>query len=84
LSSSWERDSHRPHHLRGGSEHLARSFRGGAPREPFYFLQDGDIAHYTGVVHRLENPNIDQEKLAEVISKRETTNPLPAESLRKS
>jgi outer membrane protein TolC len=44
---------------------------GCAPRQPFYFFEDGDLSHYTGVVQKLEYPDIDQEPLAEAAGTRE-------------
>ena len=38
---------------------------GCAPRQPFYFFEDGDLSHYTGVVQKLEYPDIDQQPLDE-------------------
>jgi outer membrane protein TolC len=46
---------------------------GCAPRQPFYFFEDGDLSHYVGAVQKLEYPDSDQEPLAEAAG---TTEPL--------
>ena len=38
---------------------------GCAPRQPFYFFEDGDLSHYVGAIQKLEYPDTDQEPLAE-------------------
>jgi outer membrane protein TolC len=38
---------------------------GCAPRQPFYFFEDGDLSHYVGAVQKLEYPDGDQQPLDE-------------------
>ncbi len=38
---------------------------GCAPRQPFYFFEDGDLSHYVGAVQKLEYPDTCQEPLDE-------------------
>ena len=38
---------------------------GCAPRQPFYFFEDGDLSHYVGEIQKLEYPDGEQEPLAE-------------------
>lgn len=38
---------------------------GCAPKQPFYFFEDGDLSHYTGAIQKLEYPDSCQEPLAE-------------------
>jgi len=38
---------------------------GCAPRQPFYFFEDGDLSHYVGAIQKLDYPDTDQEPLAE-------------------
>ena len=38
---------------------------GCAPRQPFYFFEDGDLSHYVGAIQKLEYPDTTQEPLAE-------------------
>ena len=38
---------------------------GCAPRQPFYFFEDGDLSHYVGAIQKLEYPDTNQEPLAE-------------------
>ena len=38
---------------------------GCAPRQPFYFFEDGDLSHYVGVVQKLEYPDLDAQPLDE-------------------
>jgi hypothetical protein len=38
---------------------------GCAPRQPFYFFEDGDLSHYVGAIQKIEYPDSDQEPLAE-------------------
>jgi outer membrane protein TolC len=38
---------------------------GCAPRQPFYFFEDGDLSHYVGAIQKLEYPDTCQEPLAE-------------------
>ena len=46
---------------------------GCAPRQPFYFFEDGDLSHYVGAVQKLEYPDSDQQPLDEAAG---TTEPL--------
>jgi len=46
---------------------------GCAPRQPFYFFEDGDLSHYVGAIQKLDYPDTDQEPLAEAAG---TTEPL--------
>ncbi|MFM8702927.1 MAG: TolC family protein, partial [Planctomycetia bacterium] len=38
---------------------------GCAPRQPFYFFEDGDLSHYVGAIQKLEYPDSDQTPLDE-------------------
>ncbi len=38
---------------------------GCAPKQPFYFFEDGDLSHYTGAIQKLEYPDSCQEPLDE-------------------
>ena len=38
---------------------------GCAPRQPFYFFEDGDLSHYVGSIQKLEYPDATQEPLDE-------------------
>ena len=38
---------------------------GCAPRQPFYFFEDGDLSHYVGAIQKLEYPDGDQQPLDE-------------------
>lgn len=38
---------------------------GCAPRQPFYFFEDGDLSHYVGAIQKLEYPDATQEPLDE-------------------
>ncbi|MFM9059170.1 MAG: TolC family protein [Planctomycetaceae bacterium] len=38
---------------------------GCAPRQPFYFFEDGDLSHYVGAIQKLEYPDTTQEPLTE-------------------
>jgi outer membrane protein TolC len=38
---------------------------GCAPRQPFYFFEDGDLSHYVGAVQKMEYPDSCQEPLDE-------------------
>ncbi len=38
---------------------------GCAPRQPFYFFEDGDLSHYVGAIQKLEYPDSDQAPLDE-------------------
>jgi outer membrane protein TolC len=38
---------------------------GCAPRQPFYFFEDGDLSHYVGAIQKIEYPDTCQEPLAE-------------------
>ena len=38
---------------------------GCAPRQPFYFFEDGDLSHYVGAIQKLEYPDSDQQPLDE-------------------
>ena len=38
---------------------------GCAPRQPFYFFEDGDLSHYVGAIQKLEYPDGDQAPLDE-------------------
>jgi len=46
---------------------------GCAPRQPFYFFEDGDLSHYVGAIQKLEYPDSDQPPLDEAAG---TTEPL--------
>jgi outer membrane protein TolC len=46
---------------------------GCAPRQPFYFFEDGDLSHYVGAIQKLEYPDSDQKPLEEAAG---TTEPL--------
>jgi hypothetical protein len=38
---------------------------GCAPRQPFYFFEDGDLSHYVGAVQKIEYPDTCQDPLDE-------------------
>ncbi len=38
---------------------------GCAPRQPFYFFEDGDLSHYVGAIQKIEFPDTEQEPLDE-------------------
>ena len=38
---------------------------GCAPRQPFYFFEDGDLSHYVGAIQKLEYPDTEQQPLDE-------------------
>jgi outer membrane protein TolC len=38
---------------------------GCAPRQPFYFFEDGDLSHYVGAIQKLEYPDSEQQPLDE-------------------
>jgi hypothetical protein len=38
---------------------------GCAPRQPFYFFEDGDLSHYVGAVQKIEYPDTCQDPLNE-------------------
>jgi len=38
---------------------------GCAPRQPYFFREDGDLSHYVGAIQKLEYPDACQEPLAE-------------------
>jgi outer membrane protein TolC len=38
---------------------------GCAPRQPFYFFEDGDLSHYVGAIQKIEYPDTCQEPLDE-------------------
>ena len=44
---------------------LALVASGCAPRQPFYFFEDGDLSHYVGAIQKLEYPDACQEPLDE-------------------
>jgi len=46
---------------------------GCAPRQPFYFFEDGDLSHYVGAIQKLDYPDSDQPPLDEAAG---TTEPL--------
>ena len=46
---------------------------GCAPRQPFYFFEDGDLSHYVGAIQKLEYPDTEQQPLDEAAG---TTEPL--------
>ena len=46
---------------------------GCAPRQPFYFFEDGDLSHYVGAIQQIEYPDTEQEPLDEAAG---TTEPL--------
>ena len=46
---------------------------GCAPRQPFYFFEDGDLSHYVGAIQKLEYPDSEQAPLDEAAG---TTEPL--------
>jgi len=46
---------------------------GCAPRQPFYFFEDGDLSHYVGAIQKLEYPDTEQQPLGEAAG---TTEPL--------
>ena len=46
---------------------------GCAPRQPFYFFEDGDLSHYVGAIQKLEFPDSEQQPLDEAAG---TTEPL--------
>ena len=41
---------------------------GCAPRQPFYFFEDGDLSHYVGAVQKIEYPDTCQDPLDEAAS----------------
>ena len=38
---------------------------GCAPRQPFYFFEDGDLSHYVGAIQKIEYPDTEQQPLDE-------------------
>ena len=38
---------------------------GCAPKQPFYFFEDGDLSHYVGAIQKLDYPDTDQRPLDE-------------------
>ncbi|MFM8413732.1 MAG: TolC family protein [Planctomycetota bacterium] len=46
---------------------------GCAPRQPFYFFEDGDLSHYVGAIQKIEYPDSCEEPLDEAAG---TTEPL--------
>ncbi len=44
---------------------LALLASGCAPRQPFYFFEDGDLSHYVGAIQKLEYPDTEQQPLDE-------------------
>ena len=52
---------------------------GCAPRQPFYFFEDGDLSHYVGAIQKLEYPDGDQAPLDEAAG---TVEPLTGRLLR--
>jgi outer membrane protein TolC len=44
---------------------------GCAPKQPFYFFEDGDLSHYVGAVQKIEYPDVDQKPLDEAAGTRE-------------
>jgi len=44
---------------------LALVAPGCAPRQPFYFFEDGDLSHYVGAIQKLEYPDTEQQPLDE-------------------
>jgi hypothetical protein len=38
---------------------------GCAPRQPFYFFEDGDLSHYVGAIQKIEYPDACEEPLDE-------------------
>ena len=52
---------------------MAIAASGCAPRQPFYFFEDGDLSHYVGAVQKIEYPDTCQDPLDEAA---ETVEPL--------
>ncbi|MFM8578952.1 MAG: TolC family protein [Planctomycetaceae bacterium] len=44
---------------------------GCAPKQPFYFFEDGDLSHYVGAVQKIEYPDVEQKPLDEAAGTRE-------------
>ena len=44
---------------------MAIAASGCAPRQPFYFFEDGDLSHYVGAVQKIEYPDTCQDPLDE-------------------
>ncbi|MAN06136.1 MAG: hypothetical protein CMJ56_04600 [Planctomycetaceae bacterium] len=42
---------------------MAIAASGCAPRQPFYFFEDGDLSHYVGAVQKIEYPDTCQDHL---------------------
>ena len=47
---------------------MAIAASGCAPRQPFYFFEDGDLSHYVGAVQKIEYPDTCQDPLDEAAS----------------
>ena len=52
---------------------------GCAPRQPFYFFEDGDLSHYVGAIQKLEYPDSCEQPLDEASG---TTEPLTLSNAR--
>jgi outer membrane protein TolC len=52
---------------------------GCAPKQPFYFFEDGDLSHYVGAIQKLEYPDSCEEPLDEAAG---TTEPLTLSNAR--
>jgi len=52
---------------------------GCAPRQPFYFFEDGDLSHYVGAIQKLEYPDSCEQPLDEAAG---TTEPLTLSNAR--
>ncbi len=44
---------------------------GCAPRQPFYFYEDGDLSHYVGAIQKIEYPDTEQQPLDEAAGTQE-------------
>ena len=44
---------------------------GCAPRQPFYFFEDGDLSHYVGAIQKIEYPDTQQQPLDEAAGTQE-------------
>ena len=52
---------------------------GCAPRQPFYFFEDGDLSHYVGAIQKIEYPDSCEQPLDEAAG---TTEPLTLSNAR--
>ena len=52
---------------------------GCAPKQPFYFFEDGDLSHYVGAIQKIEYPDSCEQPLDEAAG---TTEPLTLSNAR--